>query len=81
MKLYNKGGPGLIIDSKYVIEGGRFSEHDTKKDRKHFDLETTIEVTDEYGEKLLRMYPKGMMQTDKVTISKKAVKKTKKRKK
>lgn len=81
MKLYNKSGPSLIIDVKYIIEGGRFSEHDQKKDRKYFDIDSDIEVTEEYGEKLLRMYPK-LKRTDKEsTPVKKEIKKTKKRKK
>lgn len=83
MKLYNKSGPSLIIDVKYVIDGGRFSEHCTAQDRKYFDIESTIEVTDEYGKQLLKMYPKGLMQTDKIGVvsnpsKKKAVAKKKK---
>ena len=85
MKLYNKSGPSLIIPTEHVIEGGRFSEHDQKKDRKYFDVESDIEVTDEYGRKLLSMYPK-LKQTDRPSASvkkviKKSVKKAKKRKK
>jgi hypothetical protein len=87
MKLYNKSGPSLIIDVKYVLSGGRFSEHDQKKDRKYFDVDSDIEVTDEYGEKLLKMYPKLKRtdQTREAPIKKrskriKVVQKTKKKK-
>ena len=71
MKLYNKSGRALIIDVKNIIEGGRFGEHDTKQDRKYFDPQSTIEVEEGYGKQLLRMYPKELMQTDKVSSAKK----------
>lgn len=90
MILYNKSGRAFIIDVKYITNGGRFSEFDTKKDRKYFDPNTDLEVTDEYGKKLLGMYPKELKRFDspekkvetpkkrKSTIKKKTTKKSKK---
>lgn len=82
MKLYNRSGRALIIDIKHVVEGGRFGEHDNKQDRKYFDPQSNMEVTDEYGAKLMKMYPKELMQTDKKSARKEVapVKKDKKKK-
>lgn len=84
MKLYNKSGRAFIIDVKYIIDGGRFSEYDTKKDRKYFDPNSDLEVTDEYGAKLLKMYPKELKRFDsssnKVTKKKSVTKKKKSKK-
>ena len=46
-----------------------------------FDPQSTMEVEEEYGKKLLRMYPKELMQTDKVSDKKQKIKKVAKKKK
>lgn len=81
MKLYNKGGRALILDPKEIKNGGRYLEHDKKKEKCYFDPNANIEVTDGYGNKLLGMYGGMIMRTDtpddkpkKKRVAKKAVK-------
>ena len=78
MKLYNKGGRAFIISVDNIISGGRFQENDNKKERKYFDPETDIEVKDEYGIKLMGMYPKELKKVGESSPAKKAVKRRKK---
>lgn len=77
MKLYNKGGRSLIIAKEQVINGGTYKAHDNKEERPYFDPGKTIEVKDEYGEKLLGMYPDFLMRMDEKAEAKKTKAKAK----
>lgn len=78
MMLFNKGGRGYIVPSDVIIQGGRFSEHDQRKDRKYFDPNTEAEFTEEYGSRLLKMYPKELMKMGSSQVVKKVVRLKKK---
>lgn len=73
MRLYNKSKRSFILDSKKVVEGGRASLDGSNKNALFFDKDTFIEVSPEYGKKLLKMYPKDIssmdVQTDKPRAS------------
>lgn len=64
MKLYNKGGRALILPPAEVISGGRFQQHDRKKEKAYFDPSKDIEVSEAYGDKLLGMYPEMLVKMD-----------------
>lgn len=68
MKLYNKSdnksGRALILPPEEIVSGGRYQEHDRKKTKCYFDPGKSIEVNEEYGVKLLAMYPEMLIKMD-----------------
>lgn len=63
MELYNKGVRSFIIKKEEAISGCRIPTDEIGKFRAYIDAGKTVQVTDECGANLLRMYPKELMQT------------------
>lgn len=60
MKLYNKSGRAFAISKKFAVSGCREVEVAVGENFMYIDPDTTVEVTDEAGEKLAVMYPKEL---------------------
>jgi hypothetical protein len=81
MKLYSIGQRSYIVDKTQVIKGGSYQAHDLEKRRLYINPKDKVEVTDEYGTKLMNMYKDQFMQLDGEGKVLETVKKTKKVKK
>lgn len=64
MKLYSIGQRSYIVDPKQVVKGGVFRSNDLEKKFMYIEPKAKFEVTDEYGKKLMAMYPDQFMQLD-----------------
>ena len=88
MKLYNKSVRAFIINKVDAVDGCRFPTDIMSKEKAYIDPDTTVEVSDVLGTKLLSDYPAEIMKIEGSTKNrikdkvekkevKKAVKKTK----
>lgn len=82
MKLYNKSGRAFIIRKEDAIDGCRTPTDAIGRNKAYIDPNTTVDVEDNVGEKLLHDYPGQLMRVDQVAKSskRKTVKKAKAKK-
>lgn len=64
MKLYNQAQMTFDVDKTQVVKGGSYRAHDRERRYLHIKPKDKFEVTEEYGKKLLGMYPGVFMQLD-----------------
>lgn len=57
MRIYNKGQRAFIIHRDAAIKGCRLPMDSLAKDKAYIDPETTVDVKDAVGVKLLHDYP------------------------
>ena len=62
MELYNKGIRSIIIPREAVISGGRDNGDTSANKKLYFDKDSTITVKDDFGKRLVAMYPKEIKQ-------------------
>lgn len=66
MKLYNQGARSFTVEKKFVIKGGSFRPHDREKVTIQINPKDKVEFEEEFGKKILSMYPESFMQLDEV---------------
>src|SRR5665213_2136705 len=79
MKLYNQAQMTFDLDKTKVIKGGSYRPHDAERRYLHIKPKDKFEVTEEYGKKLMGMYPNVFMQLDEAGAVIKPAKKAKKK--
>lgn len=83
MKIYNKGARAIIIKNSDNISGCRIPQDIVGKENAYIDPGTTVEISDNKGEELLKMYPRELVavetRQEKIKKALKEVEKTKKK--